>query len=143
MLLEYADLLWKVPFWVGLAVATLLAAIAWGRNSRRAAACAFTIVWLLGIPWAFGFVWNSSIYQYEQSSSAPDDRRLAAAESQYRNSQGYGIALGAVFAFSLFAFLRVRYVSPKIRPGLRQRLEAEYLKKVIESGDEPASSDEA
>jgi len=138
MLLYYADL-WMVPFWGGLAVATLLAAIAWGRNSRRAAACGFTIVWLLGVPWAIGFVWNSSAYQVEQTSSVPDARRLDAAESRYRRSQGYGIALGAVFAFSLSALLQVRYASARGRPvGLRQRLETEYLKKKFaERGGEP------
>ena len=140
MLLEYADLLWKVPFWVGLAVAVLLAAIAWGRNSRRAANSAFTLVWLLGIPWAIGYVWNSSVVEDERSRSAPAAGRLEAAENQYRNTTQYGIALGAVFVFSLSALLRVRSAPKKARPGLKQRLEAEYRKKVIESDYEPPGS---
>jgi hypothetical protein len=142
MLIHYADLLWQVPFWVGLAIATVAATLAWARTSRRAANCAFVVVWMLAVPWALAFVWNASLYDEQHSRKAPDARQLDEAESRYRRSQEYGIALGIVFVFATSALLRVRSRTVKPRPALKQRLEAEYRKKLAESDYEPDSADE-
>jgi hypothetical protein len=132
MFRTYAELLWKTPFWVAVGVALLCATAAWVRASRRAAAAALTIAWLLGFAWAFGFMWSWSAYRNEQMSPQADSARIAAAADELGRAQMLGLVWGGVFAFSLGGYLRARLHASSQSSSLHGRLKKELLKKVVE-----------
>lgn len=132
MLPAYIQLLWKVPFWLGLTSAGICATIACVRPTVRSAESAVTIGWITAWGWIALWLACWASYEYRLGRFADSPQLLAASAARYRQVASAGFPLAAVLVGVLVGYGRMKF-AVKLPPQLRskQRLAEQYYKQVM------------